>query len=439
MKNVTPSYICLITLCVAYTLAWPLHSAHADINTSTLCNEGSTSLYFASVAEHKGMFQSAAMTQGLVEVAPGKCVDLVPSGMNKVMLTFFKKDRRGILTNLSIVPKNATRVTSDVKHVCVNMRAPYRLFGTRQSIFATYVNAACPQGFSPATPAWIHQPGGLTEYKIAVHADTDAVPWRDQNGRQYTAAPVLRTGSLQSAGTLIQANPSSVRDNKAAQAMLEAGKEYWERTQQQAQQRRAQQWQRQQQQRAQYDAKVEQAEQALVRPSDEICQQYTHQTVFKRAGDVAISGVKLGMDLDSAHTALLCHGFSIDPSRLARAGGVKAFWSNAREKTFQKSLPDGTLVFTDVETRPPRGAPAGADFVVLSVRVRFQHRQPLSETDWQRVRSEFKAAYPAGRHRSENPIGVRSRFKLNGVLHTLELMAQDYRAGRLSRYSITII
>lgn len=439
MSNSKASFIYFIYLSTFCVIFWPLQTAYANSDASTLCNQGSTSLYFATVAEHTGMFQAGAMVQGLVEVGPGRCADLVPVGMNKVMLTFFQKDSRGILTNVSIVPRNATRVTNEVKHVCVNMNAPYRLFGSRESIFTTYVNASCPPDFSPAIPAWIHQPGGITEYQIAVHADKAAAPWRDRYGQQHDSVPVLRVGALQSAGALIQANPAAVRDNQAARALLEAGKDYWEKAQSEAQRNRAQQWERQQRQRAQYQTRVEKAEQALVRPADEICAQYTAQTIFKRAQDVAVSGVKLGMDLTSAHEALLCHGFSIDASRVARAGGVQGFWANSREKTFQKTLADGTTVFTDVETRPPRGAPPGADFVVLSVRVRYQHQSPLSDAQWQRIKSEFKATYPAGRQRSENPIGVRARFKLNGIPHTLELMATDYRAGQLSRYSITII
>ena len=138
-------------LAVLLVLSW--QPAQADIDSSRLCNRGTASLYFATVGEHDGMLQSGAMVQGLVEVAPDTCANLVPDGMNKVILTFFTKDSRGLLTNNRFVPTNATRVNSAINHVCVNMTQPYRLFGSRDAIFSRYVNAECPAGFSPAVPA----------------------------------------------------------------------------------------------------------------------------------------------------------------------------------------------------------------------------------------------------------------------------------------------
>ncbi|MFK8050998.1 MAG: hypothetical protein AB8B81_21420, partial [Halioglobus sp.] len=288
-------------------------------------------------------------------------------------------------------------------------------------------------------PAWVHRPGGFTEYQVSVHANAPANPWQDRAGRSYTSAPVLRTASLYGAGSLVQANPDAVRDNQKAQALLEAGQKYVERKRKEAAQDRAQRQAHQQRQQQHYNDQIKTAEQDLVRPTDSVCVAYTEKTVFKKPTDIAISGVKLGMDLTSAHQALLCNGFSINPRLLANAGGVKSFWANTREKKFHKVLEDGVRVFTDVETRPPRGAPKGAAFVVLSVRVRYQHPQPLTEADWEKVRAQFKRTYPAARRRAATPHVVRGRFKIGGVSHTLELVADDYRSDRLSRYSITII
>ena len=78
------------------------------------------------------------------------------------------------------------------------------------------------------------------------------------------------------------------------------------------------------------------------------------------------------MTLEQAHKALVCHGFSITPKAIARAGGVTNFWANARQKTFKKVLSVRSVVLTDVEARPPRGALPGAQFVVQSVRLRYQ-------------------------------------------------------------------
>lgn len=424
-------------LAVLLVLSW--QPAQADIDSSRLCNRGTASLYFATVGEHDGMLQSGAMVQGLVEVAPDTCANLVPDGMNKVILTFFTKDSRGLLTNNRFVPTNATRVNSAINHVCVNMTQPYRLFGSRDAIFSRYVNAECPAGFSPAVPAWIHQPGGQATYNIEVHSQNVATPWRDSAGRQYTNPPVLTVGPLQSGGPLIEVNQSSLRDYQAAQALLKAAAEYKERADREAQQRQAQIWAERQRQRQAYEAKVDEAEASLVRPSDEHCARYVDKQKVTKGQEVTLSGVKLGMDLKSAHEALVCNSFSINPESLARAGGVEKFWANAREKTFQKTLDDGSRVFTDVEARPPRGAPPGADFVVLSVRIRYQLANRLNAAEWKSVKNDFKNRFRMGKRPVENDYAVHMQYTDDVSTRSLQLNAEDLRNGSLSRYSITIL
>ncbi len=410
----------------------------ADIDSSSLCNKGSASLYFATVGEFDGLFQSAAMVQGLVEVAPNSCTNLVPDGMNKVILTFFMKDSRGVLINKSFVPDNATKVDDTIRRVCVNMQQPYRLFGSTAKIFSTYVNATCPSGFSPAVPAWIHQPGGLTTYNIEAHTSGPETPWRDVSGREFTDPPVLRVGSLQSVGSMIEVNPSSLRDHQAALALLQAAKEFKERHDRETQERQARVWAEQQRRRAIYDAEVDKAEESLLRPSDDVCAQYSEKSKYKKGNSVALSGVKLTMDLNSAHEALVCNGFTINPEALAKAGGIEKFWTNPREKTFQKTLADGTMVFTDVETRPPRGAPAGADFVVITVRIRYRLAEHVDASGWKNIKSAFTDKYRVGKH-GENDVAIHVRFKDKLGQHFLRLDARDYRNGSVSQYSISLL
>lgn len=414
-------------------------SAYANIDSSRICNQGSAPLYFATVGEHDGLLQSGAMVQGLVEVAPDSCANLVPDGMNKVILTFFTRDGRGVLTNNQFVPTDATRVNSSIEHVCVNMNQPYRLFGTRDEIFSRYVNVDCPAGFSPAIPAWIHQPGGLSTYNIEVHSRDVAVPWRDSVGRQYTNPPVLTVGPLQSGGPLIEVNQAALRDYRAAQALLEAAADYKARAEREAQERQARVWAEQERRRQAYEAKVDEAEAALVRPSDEQCARYVDKQKVNSGRDVTLSGVRLGMDLESAHEALVCNGYSIDPQMLARAGGVEKFWANSREKTFQKTLADGSRVFTDVETRPPRGAPPGADYVVLTVRIRYQLATRLTAAEWNSIKSDFKSRYRLGKRPVENDFAVHMRYTDDIGPRLLQLNAEDLRNGSLSRYSISTL
>ena len=416
-------------------------SAFSATNDSELCNDGTTSLYFATVGEFGGLgglLRSSAMVQGLVEIPPKGCRDLVPNGMNKVILTFFQKDNRGIFTNLAILPKNVTRVSTDIQHVCVNLQQPYRIFGTPELIRRTYVNAQCPQGFSPAVPAWIHQPGGLTEYHVSVHANKAAKPWRDSAGQQYQSIAALRVPPVSSAGPLVQANPMALADRKATNALLRAGRAYAEHAEAKAQQERARRAGIQQQRRTRYSAQVSAATQSLERPSDAACAAYAPKDEYRRAEDVAVSGVSLGMDLANAHQALICNGFTINPQLLARAGGVEKFWAIPRVKTFHKQLDDGTVVRTEVEVQQPRGAPRGTKAVVSSVRARYQHARPLSKKDWKLIRQSFKKRYPVGRRKQESPAGVLGQFRGPQRMHLLQLNAEDLRGDSLSRYNMTI-
>ena len=423
-------------LVLGITLA---ESALANTNSTELCNQGTTSLYFATVGENDSLLQSGAMVQGLVEVAPDRCANLVPYGMNKVILTFFKKDRRGYLTNVRIVPKNATSVRDDIRHVCVNMQQPYRLFRSRQEIFSGYVNADCPDGFSPANPSIVHRPGGFTEFQVEIHADTAAVPWRDKSGRSYKNPPVLSLRASQSAGELIEGNPATIRDQIIAKEILEGALEYKKRADQEAEERQRQAWIRRQQQLEHQQAELDRAERSLQMPPDDVCAEYLQKTRYTKDKDIAVSGVKLGMDLKSAHEALVCNGFTIEARMLAQSGGVERFWASPYAKVFRKSLADGTVVFTDVETRPPRGAPAGSEYVVVSVRVRYLFPQRLPPSEWQRVRKEFKAMYPAGKRKVENDVAIHKLFTVDRVRHSLQLNAPDYRNGSISQYNITIM
>lgn len=422
-----------------FVLFAPTSEALAGAGDTSICNDGTTPLYFAIVGEYEGFMPSGAMVQGLVQAAPGQCANLVPDGMNKVILAFFKKDSRGILANALITPVGVTRSNSDIRHICVNMTQPYRLFGSLQQVRSTYINATCPEGFSPAQPTWIHQPGDRTEYHIEVHADRIASPWRDRSGQQYTSAPVLSVSPLYDSGPLIEANQSSIRDVRAAQAVIETAKELKEEADRRTQERQAQIWAEQQRRRAAHEQRVDEARASLSKPADTVCDQYAEPSQFKKGNDISLSGVHLGMTLDRTHEALVCHGFTINPEVIARAGGVRNYWANAREKTFRKTLPDGTVVFTDIEARPPRGAPPGSDFVVLSVRIRYQFAERLGESDWRSIRKDFKQKYQSAKQRVENDYVVHMQYKDAVGLHLLQLNAEDFRGGTLSRYSISIL
>ncbi len=320
------------------------------------------------------------------------------------------------------------------------MNQPYRLFGSLSDIRNQYVNAACPDGFSIAAPAWVHQPGGgQTDYHIEVHSNQPAKPWRDKSGATHTTAPVLRVSPLNDAGPLIQANESSVRDTEAAIAVLDAAREWKEEADRREQAHRARVWAEQQRRRAEHEQRVDEAEVALTKPTDGSCDQYAEPDRFKRGKDISLSGVRLGMTLDKAHEALVCHGFSINPEAIARAGGVQRFWANAREKTFRKTLDDGTVVFTDVEARPPRGAPPGAEYVVLSVRIRYQHTTPLDQSAWDQVRAQFKQRYRTSKRRVENQHVIHMQYNDGVGPRLLQLNAEDFRNGSLTRYSISIL
>ena len=426
-------------LTVAVLLFLAAGARAQDITRSDLCNNGSTTLYFATVADNDSLLTPGAMTQGFVAVPPDTCADIVPYGMRKVTLAFFMKDSRGLITNPHIAPENVDSETDEVRHVCVNPKQSYRVFAGRQQIASQFVNGACPPGFSVAQPAWIHRPGGLNTYNITVHADRPGMPWKDADGQTYTDLPALRQSSMSSDGALVQTNPYAERSHEQAKIIFGAFEDWWQKSQREAEARRAASARRAQQQRARYEAEVDRAESALEAPPPEVCAAFSPRERYKRADELALSGVQLKMPVMEAHQAMVCNGFSINPQVLARAGGVEKFWARGREKTYEKRLDDGRVVFTDVEVRPVDGTVRGSPNVVMSVRIRHQFPRLLSDAEWQGVRETFKETYKVGKKRAENAVAIHRTFKLDGGQHLLQLNGHMYRVGEISAYDITML
>ncbi len=411
----------------------------AAVNSSEICNKGTASLYFATVAENTKLFSSGGgMSQGFVKVAPNNCADIVPTGMNHVILTFFQKDSRGLLTNTTIVPRNANPSSADIKYVCINPKQPYRMFASKAEIFSKYVNSKCPAGFSPALPSWSHKPGGYHTYEISVHANTAAAAWRDMERNTYKEFPVLRQGSLQSDGKLVQINPYSEINRKQIKQLSDAWSNHVKKTNERAERQRARYWNRMQKKRAQHDARVKNAEQALTKPDASVCAPVMDKLRYKRGDKLTLSGVSLQMPAEEAHQALVCNGFSINPQLLARGGGIKKYWSTRREKVYQKTLENGRVVFTDVETLP-RQTSTGSETVVMSVRIRYPYPQLLNKTDWEKVKVKFKKTYKIGKLRGENDLGIHRYFQYKGGRHILQLNAHPYRKNEIRSYSITML
>ncbi|WP_156762877.1 hypothetical protein [Woeseia oceani] len=428
--------LCLIGMLTLVAVA-PAHAQ--DIKRSDLCNQGTATLYFTTVGENTGLLSAGAMTQGFSAVPPDSCVEIVPYGMSRVILTFFKKDSRGLMTNLRIQPQNTDGESADYQLVCVNPTKPWRIFGTTGDIFSRFVNADCPAGFSPAIPSWIHTPGGLSTYNISVDSNSAAVAWQDRQQRTYQQLPAIRQSQMQTDNVLVQTNPYAERSHEQAKVLFGAIDDWLQRSQAEAQQRRAQAWEQQRRRRQQFENEVDKAEQSLETPDDAACAPYMEKDRYTRDEDVALSGVKLKMALMDAHRALVCNGFSADPQAIAKAGGVERFWANTREKVFRKQLENGATLFTDVETRPPRGAPKGADYVVLTVRIRYRPPQLISDDEWSAIRADFKRKYDVGRKRAENQLAIHRRIKIDGEQHALKLDAQAYRPGQRTSYSITML
>jgi hypothetical protein len=427
---------CLLAT-VAFLTMTPGHTQ--DIKHSDLCNQGTTTLYFTTIGENTGLLSAGAMTQGFVAVPPGSCADIVPYGMSRVILTFFKKDNRGLITNLRIRPENTDGESSDYQHVCVNPGKPWRIFGTTNDIFSRFVNADCPAGFSPAAPSWIHTPGGLSTYNISVDANSAAVAWQDRQQNTYQQLPTVRLNQMQTDNVLVQTNPYAETSQQQAKVIFGAIDDWLQRSRQEAQQRQAQAREQQRRRREHYESAVDKAALSLETPDDATCAPYMDKDRYTRDEELALSGVKLKMRLMDAHEALVCNGFSANPQAIANAGGVEKFWANTREKVFQKQLENGAVLFTDVETRPPRGAPKGAAYVVLTVRVRYRPPQLISDEEWAAVREEFKRKYKVGRKRAENAMAVHRTIKLDGEQHAFMLDAQAYRIGQMTSYSITML
>jgi len=142
--TITKHYILFVVL--AGIMLFSTAKAHAD---SELCNTGDSHLYFTALGWSSSIFSDVAVNEGFTPISPGTCRSMKPYGMNRVTISLFKYDKRGVLANVKIVPPDAVYSSKHINDVCVRPAGAFRKSGKQQDIISTYT-PPCTAGYIQA-------------------------------------------------------------------------------------------------------------------------------------------------------------------------------------------------------------------------------------------------------------------------------------------------
>jgi hypothetical protein len=197
--------------------------------------------------------------------------------------------------------------------------------------------------------------------------------------------------------------------------------------QQARKERQMQQFARAQKQRSEFEIVRNQAIADLEVPDAEVCERYAEKDRYKNFDDVRISGVGIGMDAHTAHDAMLCNGFTVNPDLVARAGGLHRFLGG-RLVVYYRDDPIHGRMTAELETRQNQSAPSGTAYNVISVRVRYPIDGPLSESEVNALKKTVKSRYKMG-GRMENAAGIFYRNRRSGLSMTFAIEQYGNRPG----------
>lgn len=223
----------------------------------------------------------------------------------------------------------------------------------------------------------------LTESYFA-HITHDTIWTRDRSfAESYAKGITYRGKSYAALQEEVKQDHREYEQENATEALALVGAIFGaaaESYQQKQQAQQQQRWARIQAQGAARELARKQAIADLVVPDAEVCKRYAEKDRYKNYDDVRLAGVGLGMDVLSAHDAMLCNGFTVGPDLLARAGGLTKFLTG-RLAVYHRDDPMLGRITAELESRPNRAAPKTTPYNVISARVRYPIAGPLSTSE----------------------------------------------------------
>jgi len=232
----------------------------------------------------------------------------------------------------------------------------------------------------------------------------------------------------------IQENAARIQTRERVIKTLGFVKDFIDASKRAEAEQRKRQFAKYQRQRARAQAQVKEAQKTLVMPDASTCERYKDKVEFEDFEELNIAGVKIDMDVYSAHEAILCNGYQVNPAVIAGMGGLPKFLTRQRIVKYQKKGADGIQMTVELETRPNRKHPRRA-YRVISVRIKHALGRQPSEEQWRRIKKAFKDKYDLSNDREQD---YRIQFSDRDIGQSLTLEAQVYRKGEFSTYNISL-
>lgn len=331
-----------------------------------------------------------------------------------------------------MVPQNASSAEDFSEYICVQPQQAFRRFSNKADIKKTFT-PPCPDGYIRAKTSFmlIRGNSNLT-LRLNYDSDKPGYVW----GKTYGAKRQLQSiwaGERQGFSERLQENAASARDRDIALALLAATGKYMSEAKKRQDEENARRYQVYLAKKQAFEKRVAAARKAMEKPADATCTPYLEKEQYDDFKTLAIAGVQLGMDVRTAHQAIICNGFSMLPELVARAGGIEKVLKKPRGIKYSKQIGNNTRQEIELETRGDRVDPNKPNRIA-SVRVRFSDFQGIDNQAWENIQDVFIEKYDLGRER-RNQYFVHYKSRNMGRVLKLE---SDLRRKPMISYTVSL-
>jgi len=398
-----------------------------------ICNNGDNWVYFAALAWKKSPLIDEALVEGFTPIEPGKCSSIVPYGMSRIYISLFMYDKHGRITNPVLTPRNADQKPDFIKKICVQPQNAFRRYSTRGAIQKNYT-PPCPTGYITAKTSFFLI-NGDSNYTLNLdyEPNTSASVW----GRQYGEKRILQTiwnGERAGQTAQIQENKALARDRKALKALARAAGDFLDKAKKRQAIENARRYQAYMARKEAFERRVDTARKQLEKPDDTTCSPFLEKASYDDFETVAVAGVQIDMDVNTAHKAIICNGFTLYPAMIARAGGLEKLLKNPRPIKYFREAGTNIRHELEIETRPFRDAPRNQPYRIVSVRKRIFDFGGIDNTRWQSIQDAFVGQYDLGRAR-RTQLFVHYKDRDNGRVIKLD---PELKTNPMTSYTITL-
>jgi len=158
--------------------------------------------------------------------------------------------------------------------------------------------------------------------------------------------------------------------------------------------------------------------QELATPDAATCQQHLEKNEYEDYDELALYGVKLGMDLPTAHNALMCNDFRIPPSFMVYIRSAEKYFSRPAGKRYFRKMTDGSVQYIALALMPDQNQRGKRAYKIYSTKFSHELKQVNDDTEWDSVRDKVLDKYDlSGRDKDDYSIVYKRNRQESLVIH----------------------